>query len=60
MESLLGEKPYMAPLSTISSTGTETFKSKSISSSSMSSGCTNDICSKEASDMNIYTSRKSA
>lgn len=47
-----GEKPYMMPLSTIS-TGTETFKS-------ISSGSTNDICGKGASDMNIYISRKSA
>ncbi|XP_071575481.1 uncharacterized protein [Temnothorax nylanderi] len=69
MESLLGEKPYMEPPATISSTGAETFKRKSepanltsISglscSSSSSSSSSSNICENKALNNNICVSRK--
>ncbi|XP_077258607.1 uncharacterized protein LOC143895410 [Temnothorax americanus] len=66
MESLLGEKPFMEPPATISSTGAETFKIKSepanltFISGLSSSGSGSSICENEASNKNICVSRKSA
>lgn len=60
MESLLGEKPYMVPLSTISSTGAETSKSKPSLSSTSSSSSSSGICDNKTSDVDNCVPRKSA
>lgn len=44
MERFLGEKPYMAPLSTVSSTGAATSRGRSASISSASSSSSVNSC----------------
>lgn len=64
MENLLGEKPYMTPISTISSTGAETQKAANTSLSISSEAVANtNFCSTsddQSFNSNIRVSRKSA
>lgn len=60
METLLGEKPYMAPLSTISSTGVETIKPISSSTLDLQDCSTISIPDDKSPNINISVSRKLA